>query len=103
MFLLLSITLIACDQVKRDAEMGYVEAQIEMGNRCFEEGDEYEGARWYRKAAEQGHSVAQYNLGVCYQVGSGVVQSNAEAIKWYRKAAEQGDADAQKQLDALMK
>ena len=27
--------------------------------------DEVEAAMWYRKAAEQGHATAQYNLCVC--------------------------------------
>ena len=28
--------------------------------------DEAEAVKWYRKAAEQNHAQAQYNLGVCY-------------------------------------
>ena len=27
---------------------------------------------WYQKAADQGHTVAQYNLGFCYDQGKGV-------------------------------
>ncbi|WP_143226598.1 tetratricopeptide repeat protein, partial [Actibacterium pelagium] len=52
----------------------------------------------YRKAAEQGHASAQFNLGVTYYNGDGVTQDYAEAAKWYRKAAEQGDASAQNNL-----
>ena len=51
--------------------------------------------KWYRNAAEQGHAVAQYNLGCCYDNGTGVEQSDEEAAKWYHEAAEQGHADAQ--------
>ncbi len=47
-----------------------------------------------RKAAEQGHAEAQYNLGGFYVFGDGVKQDYAEAVKWYRKAAAQGDAQA---------
>ena len=54
-----------------------------------------EAAKWYRKAAEQGNHLAQYNLGSCYYYGKGVSQNYEEAAKWYRKAAEQGNADAQ--------
>ena len=54
--------------------------------------------QWYRKAAELGHSEAQYNLGICYSVGTGVVKDEAEAVKWYLKAAEQGFAKAQYNL-----
>ena len=60
--------------------------------------DEAEAAKWYRKAAEQGNASAQYNLGVRYDNGQGVVKDEAEAVKWYRKAAEQGDAFAQYNL-----
>ena len=54
-----------------------------------------EAVKWYRKAAEMGHTSSQYNLGVCYDCGQGVTKDLAEAVKWYRKAAEQGDASAQ--------
>ena len=50
---------------------------------------------WFRKAAEQGNDVAQYNLAMCYERGEGVVKDLAEAVKWYRKAAEQGNDVAQ--------
>ena len=47
------------------------------------------------KAAEQGHASGLHNLGVFYEYGYGVPQSDAEAVKWFRKAADQGDAGAQ--------
>ena len=47
-----------------------------------------------RRAAEQGNAVAQHNLGLCYDYGTGVEKDGREAVKWYRKAAEQGYADA---------
>ena len=60
-----------------------------------------EAVKWYRKAADQGHSSAQNNLGVCYNNGEGVSQDYAEAIRWYQKAAEQGDLDAQYKLGKI--
>ena len=54
--------------------------------------------KWYRKAAEQNHAEAQYNLGVCYDEGEGVAKDQVEAVKWYRKAAEQNFAAAQYNL-----
>lgn len=44
---------------------------------------------WYRKAAEQGHVKAQYNLGHCYYNGKGITQDNEEAVRWYRESANQ--------------
>ena len=55
----------------------------------------------WRESAERGEAWAQYNLGVSYANGEGVVQNYVEAVKWYRKAAEQGYAQAQFNL-ALM-
>ena len=60
--------------------------------------DLYEAVKWFRKAAEQGHAKAQFNLGLCYDEGNGVTKDPVEAVKWYRKAAEQGDAKAQYNL-----
>jgi TPR repeat protein len=53
-----------------------------------------EAAKWYRRAADQGHAKAQAMLGVLFNAGQGVPQSHVEAIKWWRRAAKQGDADA---------
>ena len=57
-----------------------------------------EAVKWFRKAAEQGHSEAQYYLGCCYDSGEGVDQDYALAVEWYRKAAEQGHSEAQYSL-----
>ena len=45
--------------------------------------------------AEQGYAYAQYNLGVMYDNGTGVEQSDEKAVEWVLKAAEQVNADAQ--------
>jgi TPR repeat protein len=54
--------------------------------------------KWWTKAARQGHVLAQVHLGLIYQTGTGVIQSDKEATKWYTMAAEQGNADAQYML-----
>ena len=41
-----------------------------------------EGAMWYRRAAEQGDSLAQYSLGLLYDKGQGVPRDVIEASKW---------------------
>ena len=63
--------------------------------------DHAEAAKWYRRAAEQGHASAQFNLGLMYKNGEGVPQDYAKAAKWYRQAAEQGKADAQNNLGLM--
>ena len=54
-----------------------------------------------RKAAEQGDTGAQYNLGYIYDKGEGVPENDREAVKWFRKAAEQGHAEAQYSLGLM--
>lgn len=48
-----------------------------------------ECARWYRKAAEQGHPVAQDRLADLYMLGYGVAADDTEACRWYTRTAEQ--------------
>ena len=65
--------------------------------------DYAEAVKWYRKAAEQGNTNAQNNLGVCYETGQGVTKNLKEAIRWYMKAAEQGNMNAQNNLGLCYK
>ena len=49
---------------------GNADAQNSLGD-CYYNGigveqDYAEAVKWYRKSAEQGHLVAQDNLGFCY-------------------------------------
>ena len=47
-----------------------------------------------RKAANDGHALAQNELGALYYSGTGVQQSYPLAKEWYFKAAQQGEAEA---------
>lgn len=71
--------------------------------------DRDEAVRWFRAAAEQGHSDAlrrlrelaefvagaQCTLGVIYAHGTGVPKDAVEAVQWYRKAADGEEATGQ--------
>lgn len=54
----------------------------------------------FKKLAEQGDALAQFNLALMYSNGQGVPQDYKEAVKWYRKAAVQGDTISQFNLAA---
>jgi TPR repeat protein len=54
--------------------------------------------KWYTLAAKQGFANAQYNLGLMYANGTGVLQDYKTAVKWFRLAAKQGVARAQYNL-----
>jgi uncharacterized protein len=58
-------------------------------------------AGWYRKAAEQGHSRAQNNLGVMYDRGEGVQQDRVIAHLWFNLAAASGFNKAARSRDKL--
>jgi TPR repeat protein len=64
--------------------------------------DERAAVRWYRAAAEQGNTSAQFNLGFMLANGRGVLKDERAAVRWYRAAAEQGDADAQFYLGVML-
>ena len=88
------------------AEQGNANSQFILGF-MYESGhggvaQDYAAAMsWYRKAAEQGHPGAQYNLCIMYAKGRGVAQYYAAAMSWCRKAAEQGHDGAQSNLGAM--
>ncbi len=49
----------------------------------------------FKKAANQGNSTAQFNLGIMYEKARGVEQNDFQAFKWIEKAANQDLAIAQ--------
>ncbi|UNV88452.1 sel1 repeat family protein [Morococcus cerebrosus] len=56
--------------------------------------DDAEAFRWFRKAAEQGHAEAQYNLGEMYHIGQGVRQDLHLSKEWFGKACDGGVQEA---------
>jgi len=46
------------------------------------------------QAANQGHALAQFTLGLLYTHGNGVIKNDTAAFEWQLKAAEQGHADS---------
>ena len=63
--------------------------------------DGKEAVVWFRRAADQGHAQAQFNLGLMYDEGEGVAKDGQEAVVWYRRAADQGLAQAQYNLELM--
>jgi TPR repeat protein len=54
---------------------------FEDGQAAYGRGDYATAMRLWRPLAEQGHAVAQSNLGFLYRTGKGVPQDDAEAVK----------------------
>jgi TPR repeat protein len=59
------------------------------------------GTKSLIQEAGQGNATAQYELGVSYENGRGVMKHPNVAANWYRKAAEQGHAEAQYSLGRM--
>ena len=58
-------------------------------------------AAFYLARAKAGDAAAQYDIGVLYAQGSGLVQDYASAASWFHAAAAQGVVDAQYNLGVL--
>ncbi len=75
------------------------QAQYDLGIRFIQEGPQapnyVEAAKWFRRAAEQGHPAAQYSFGLRYLFGQGVAKDPQAAIYWLQRSAEQGFAAAE--------
>jgi TPR repeat protein len=76
------------------AEEGNAESQFRLGVMYYYgtggvKKDRTQSAKWYRKAAIQGHSSAKFNLGKMYSTGSGVKKDSSLGAMWIRKAAKQ--------------
>ena len=85
-------------------QRGHEEGDLESTNRLallylMGRGVEPDPARamaLFRKAAADGHAMAQYNLGLRYDQGEVVNVDKRQAFNWYMKSAEQGFASAQR-------
>ena len=92
--------------LRAKAETGDAESQNQLG-QAFYAGkrgvpeDPVEAVKWFRKAADQNHPAAQYNLAVGYERGDGVAKYEVEAYKWYLLAAKQGHSKAQRNVTML--
>lgn len=83
---------------KRAAERGDPVAQYSLGLWLAADvpyADKETAAKWFRKAAEQGHAAAQCTFGKCLRDGVGVPKDEAAAAEWFRKSAAQNNANAQ--------
>ena len=88
------------EKVLEDAQDGIADAQANLGLRYAtgKGGVELSSStsfKWYRKAAENGHVIAQRTLGIMYKDGTGVTKDDGKAFKWFLEAAKKGDVVSQ--------
>lgn len=90
------------------ANNGDIEAQVQLAT-AYRQGDDAlavdqnmsEAYYWYQRAAAQGDSTAQYQLGLMHFRGSGVAKDYTMAREWWLESATLGNADAQQKLGYL--
>jgi cell division septation protein DedD len=90
---------------ERSAEKGHVDAQTTLGLLLFQNGDQAEGLRWLKSAAEQGEPRALLVYGTALVNGDGVTQNPPLGYAYVSRAAAQGLAPAKetlKQLDQIL-
>ena len=92
-FAILGLWFVALVISRPPAYAGY-----EEGEKARRRGDFKTAEREFRRGAEQGETVAQYELGQMYESGQGVPQNYQEAATWMRRAAELGLQKAQARL-----
>ena len=77
-------------------------ASLYSRGQQFESEKNYQNAViWYTKAADLGHTDAQFRLGDIYAQGLEVTLDYSQAVKWFRTAAENGNADAALRLHEM--
>ena len=77
------------------AGQGSIEAAAILSNWYDREQNYQEAFKWYKRAAENGDYIAQYNIAGMYMNSRGVEENFFEAFKWYEKSAENGYSKAQ--------
>jgi hypothetical protein len=68
------------------------------GVKAYGRKDYATARRILRPLAERGSAIAQFYLGLSYERGKRLSESEAEAVNWFRKAAEHGLAASQAAL-----
>lgn len=90
---------------ERSAEKGHVDAQTTLGLLLFQNGDQTEGLRWLKNAAEKGEPRALLVYGTALVNGDGLTQDPVLGYAYVSRAAAQGLAPAKetlKQLDQVL-
>ena len=90
-----AIESIVMRTLRKDAARGDAHAQhrlavaLHNGNEC--EQDFERAFEFFAQAAAQGLADAECSLGICFEHGEGVRQSDVEAARCYRRSAEHGN------------
>ena len=88
---------------ERAAKQGHLDAETTLGLLLFQNGDQPEGLKWLKKAADQGEPRALLVYGTALVNGDSVTQDPALGYAYVSRAAAQGLEPAKETLDQLDK
>jgi len=104
------------DNEKQKLALAYAQKSKDISaNELYEKGfdftwgtrgeniDHNEAIKWYKKAAEKGHSTAEYIVYLAYYSGKGVKQNYEKAAEGMKKLANLGVTNAQYQLSLMFR
>ena len=83
------------------ADRGHAVAQSSLAFLLYSEKKYEEAFRYFALAAEQGLTLAEACLGMCYEHGKGTEVDLGKARYWFKRAAAKGDENAIKSLALL--
>ena len=86
---------------EKAAGAGHLDSETTLGLLLFQNGDQAQGLKWLRRAAEQGEPRAQLVYGTALYNGDGVPQDHLLGYAYVSRAAGQGLAPAKDTLDQL--
>jgi hypothetical protein len=86
---------------QKAAASGHLDAQTTLGLLLFQNGDQAQGLKWLKQAAEQGEPRALLVYGTALYNGDGVTQDRLLGYAYVSRAASQGLAPAKDTLDQL--
>ena len=86
---------------ERAAEQGHVDAETTLGLLLFQNGNQAEGLKWLKKAADQGEPRALLVYGTALVNGDSVTQDPVLGYAYVSRAAAQGLQPAKETLDQL--
>ncbi|HJP69215.1 MAG TPA: SPOR domain-containing protein [Sphingomicrobium sp.] len=89
----------------RAANSGHLDAETTLGLLLFQNGDQVNGLKWLKRAADQGEPRALLVYGTALYNGDGVPRDHLLGYAYVSRAAAQGLAPAKdtlEQLDSLM-
>ena len=78
---------VSVEHIEKLAKRGNPNAMLALGKiyydgRAGKEVDYTIALEWFRKAAELDNGSAMFNVGLCYEVGTGVEKDLDEAAEW---------------------